>query len=306
MSDHRNAGYRRMFDGPMSYGLFYPITTSEDAIPPLEGQLELGRYAESLGFDALWVRDVPLFSPTFNDAGQVYDPWVFLAQVAAATDDIALATGSIVLPLRHPLHVAKSAASLDRLSNGRLVLGVASGDRPEEYPAFGIDEAGFDDRFRDSVRVLRAVWGEEFPELETQYGTLDGSLELLPKPTRSSIPLLVTGYAGQSLAWIGEHGDGWVYYQRDLDDLRAMVDDWRSHATNDEPFVQVLHLDLRADPDADPEPLRNGYRAGINWIADHVQGMADCGVDHVMINVRHGGRDVHDVLEEFATHVIDG
>lgn len=306
MYDHRNAGFQRLFDGPMSYGLFYPITTSEEPIPPLDDQLALGAHAETLGFDALWVRDVPTFSPAFDDAGQVYDPWVFLAQVAAATDDIALATGSIVLPLRHPIHVAKSAASLDRLSDGRLVLGVASGDRPEEYPAFGVDESTFDRRFRESVETLRAVWSEEFPEVETGFGTMDGSLDVLPKPTRDTVPLLVTGYAGQSLEWIGANGDGWVYYQRDLDDLRAMIADWRSHATDDAPFVQVLHLDLLDDPVAGPEPLRNGYRAGIEWVAEHVRGMEDCGVDHVMINVRHGGRDVHAVLEEFAEHVIEG
>jgi luciferase-type oxidoreductase len=70
---------------------------------------------------------------------EVYDPWVYLGWIAAQTRTIALATGSIILPLRHPLHTAKASASIDQLSGGRFVLGVASGDRPVEFPAFGVD-----------------------------------------------------------------------------------------------------------------------------------------------------------------------
>jgi luciferase-type oxidoreductase len=84
-------------------------------------------------------RDVPLRDPSFGDIGQVYDPWVYLGWIAAQTRTIALATGSIILPLRHPLYTAKASASIDQLSGGRFVLGVASGDRPVEFPAFGVD-----------------------------------------------------------------------------------------------------------------------------------------------------------------------
>ena len=70
---------------------------------------------------------MPLRDPSFGDIGQVYDPWVYLGWIAAQTRTIALATGSIILPLRHPLHTAKASASIDQLSGGRFVLGVASG-----------------------------------------------------------------------------------------------------------------------------------------------------------------------------------
>ena len=103
----------------------------------MANQVALARRASELGFAALWFRDVPLLDPRFGDAGQIYDPWTYLGFIAARTRDIALATGSIVLPLRHPLHVAKAAASVDVLSGGRMVLGVATGDRPIEFPAFG-------------------------------------------------------------------------------------------------------------------------------------------------------------------------
>jgi luciferase-type oxidoreductase len=270
----------------------------------MDDQIERARYASRLGFDALWFRDVPLFWPKFGDAGQIYDPWVYLSHVAANTDDVALATGSIVLPLRHPLHVAKAAASVDRLSDGRLVLGVASGDRSPEFPAFGVEEEAAGERFRESVRLLRTAWSEEYPEIDSAFGELDGSLDLLPKPTTDSLPLLVTGHARQSLDWIAEHGDGWVYYQRDLDGLSEMVADWREATDEYRPFVQVMHVDLDPDPTAGAERIHQGYAAGSEWFLERLRAVADRGVDHVMINVRHGGRDTRTVLTQFAEEVL--
>ena len=87
----------------------------------------------------MFVRDSPLYDPNFGDVGALYDPWMFLAYVAAHTERIALGTASIVTTLRHPLHVAKSAASLDKISNQRFLFGVATGDRPIEFPAFKVD-----------------------------------------------------------------------------------------------------------------------------------------------------------------------
>lgn len=304
MIDHENRGYERMFDGDLSVGLFFPITTSEEGIPPMEDQIERARLASDLGFEALWFRDVPLYWPQFGDAGQIYDPWVYLSHVAANTEDIALATGSIVLPLRHPLHVAKAAASVDQLSDGRLVLGIATGDRSAEFPAFDVDGEARGERFRESVRMLRRAWSEEYPTVETSFGRLDGSLDLLPKPTTDSLPLLVTGHARQSVDWIAENGDGWVYYQCPLDELADTTDTWRQATDEEKPFVQVMHVDLDPDPTADATPIHQGYAAGSEWFVERFRAIADRGVDHVMINVRHGGRDTETVLEQFADEVI--
>jgi len=299
-----HAGYRRRFgdDGP-TFGLFFPIADVEGA-PSMDRELALARRAEAAGFDALWVRDVPLFWPKFGDAGQVYDPWVFLSQVARETDDVALATGSIVLPLRHPLHVAKAAASVDRLSNGRLLLGVGSGDRDPEFAAFGVEA---DDRgalFREAVRVLRTVWREEFPVADTRFGRLDGDLDLRPKPTAATLPLLVTGYARQSLDWISANGDGWLFYQLPRDTLEAFLADWRGATPADKPFVQALHVDLAADPAAEMEHVHQGFRAGSDWFLDYLRDLADLGVDHVAISLR-GERDPEARIEAFANEVLD-
>ena len=108
----RHPGFSGMFQpGKLTLGVFFPIEAFEGPHPTMANQVALARRASELGFAALWFRDVPLLDPRFGDAGQIYDPWTYLGFIAARTRDIALATGSIVLPLRHPLHVAKAAAS---------------------------------------------------------------------------------------------------------------------------------------------------------------------------------------------------
>lgn len=303
MASHANRGFRRLFGDDLTVGLFFPIPSAEEPISPMEAQVSRCQLAASVGFDALWFRDVPLFWPKFRDAGQVYDPWVYLAHIAAHTDDVTLATGSIVLPLRHPLHVAKAAASVDQLSDGRLVLGIASGDRPPEFEAFGVDEATRGERFREAVSVLRTVWQESFPELDSSFGRLDGTLDLVPKPTTETLPLVVTGHARQSVEWIADHGDGWLYYRVPEPTLESMLEEWRT-AAGDKPFIQGMGIELAADPTAEMEHIHQGYRAGSEWVRDHILTLADHGVDHLAISLRTTDRAVETVIKEFGRDVL--
>src|SRR5690625_6356006 len=85
----------------------------------------------------------------------MYDPFMFLAYITAHTNKIALGTSSIVTTLRHPLHTAKSAATLDRMSQQRFLFGTATGERPIEFPAFKVE---YDDRvelYQESIAVMR-------------------------------------------------------------------------------------------------------------------------------------------------------
>ncbi|MFW2372619.1 MAG: LLM class flavin-dependent oxidoreductase, partial [Gammaproteobacteria bacterium] len=132
-----NQAYNSTFRlGRLSLGVVMPLESyTTGPLPSMNRHVERVQLAEALGFSAIWLRDVPFNVPSFGDAGQMFDPFVYLGLLAAQTERIALGVASIVLPLRHPAHVAKAAASADVLSGGRLILGVASGDRPEEYPA---------------------------------------------------------------------------------------------------------------------------------------------------------------------------
>ena len=302
-------GFRRMFaPGRLTLGVFFPIEAYPGDRPTMRDQERLARRAEELGFAALWVRDVPLRDPSFGDVGQVYDPWVYLGWIAARTSSIALATGSIVLPLRHPLHTAKAAASVDRLTGGRLVLGVASGDRPVEFPAFGVDYDRRGDLFRENFRVIRTVLYEEFPTVRSAYGTLSGTADLVPKPT-GRLPILVTGISRQSLDWIAEHSDGWITYPRPLGQQAQLAARWRAAVSAAapgvfKPFVQSLYVDLTDDPDGPPEPIHLGFRAGRNVVFGFLDGLRAAGVHHVILNFKYARRDAAEILEEVGREIL--
>lgn len=302
-------GFRRMFRaGRLTLGVFFPIEAFPGDEPSMRGQERLAQRAQALGYGALWVRDVPLRDPSFGDLGQIYDPWVYLGWIAAHTQTIALATGSIVLPLRHPLHVAKAAASVDQLSGGRLVLGVASGDRPVEFPAFGVELERRADLFREYFEVIRRVLGREYPVLSSTASVLTGNADLVPKPL-GRLPMLVTGNSGQPLPWIAEHADGWITYPRSLERQAEAAARWHDdvRATAPEafkPFVQSLYVDLADDPHLPPTPIHLGFRAGRHFLLRFLESLRLVGVNHVILNFKYGSRPASEVLEEIGTEVI--
>jgi luciferase-type oxidoreductase len=171
-----NRAFQETFrEGRLSLGVFFPIEAFAGSTPTMAGQAELARHAEQLGFRALWFRDVPLLDPDSGEVGQVFDPWVYLGYIAARTKSIHLATGSIILPLRHPLHTAKAAASVNELSGGRLMLGVASSERMIEYPAFGVNLATPGPRFRQALDDIQRALHESFPRMDTPLTRLHGA-----------------------------------------------------------------------------------------------------------------------------------
>lgn len=289
----------------LTLGLFFPLESYEGSIPEMniEKQIKLAKRAEELNFAALFVRDVPLHDPHFGDVGQIYDPWAYLGYIAAHTQNIALGTASIILTLRHPLHVAKAAASIDHLSGERLVLGVATGDRPIEFPAFSVD---FEERgalFQEAISVMKKAWGENFPAIQSpRVDLLHG--DLLPKPRLSDIPVLVTGHSSQSVEWISQNSDGWMYYPRNVKLQAELIKNWRSLTDQFKPFSQSLYIDLTEDPNHPPVPIHLGFRIGRNPLIEFIQFLKNVGVNHVIINLKYGHRPVEEVIEELGEEVL--
>ena len=291
----------------MSLGVFFAIESYDGAIPRMENQVELAQRAEVLGFSALWFRDVPMYDPSFGDTGQIFDPWVYLGYIAGQTKKIALITGGIILPLRHPVHIAKAAASIDTLTNGRLILGVASGDRPMEYTAFKKNMAERAEMFRDSFNYIQSL-KMDFPVIDSNWGSLQGNMDLLPKPSGAKIPMLVTGYSGQSLEWIATHADGWITYPRGVKMQEVIIQQWRKalYTTNsvNKPFAQSFYIDLLEDKDAPPLPIHLGYRLGRRALLGILCDLQKIGVNHVVFNLKYGSRPAGEVLEELGEYIL--
>ncbi len=304
-----NRAYNTIFrPGRLSIGLVAPLEGhGSDPVPDMSRHIERARLADALGFSALWLRDVPFNVPSFGDAGQIFDPFVYLGALAASTHDIALGVASIVLPLRHPAHVAKAAASADVLSGGRLLLGVASGDRPDEYPALGMSFEDRGARFRDSVDYIRAMEGS-YPRAETTQGTLSGGIDMLPKPSAGRLPLLITGGSQQAPDWVAQNGDGWMTYPRDAALQGRVVGAYRERLAEaglpDKPVMQSLYIDLVSQADAPPRPIHLGFQSGTDHLRRYLREVRALGINHVALNLRFNGADIEDTMKRLTDEIL--
>lgn len=301
-----NKGYNSVFQpNQLSLGIVVPIENyASNPTPTMQHHLERVQLIDRLGFKALWLRDVPFNVPSFGDTGQTFDPFTYLGYLAGQTTNIALGVASIALPLHHPVHVAKSAATVDQLSDGRLILGVASGDRYQEYPAMGIDYENRGELFREAFDYIRKVQ-ENFPTFESNsYGNLPGQIDVLPKATAHKIPLLITGSSRQTLAWNAEHSDGWISYPQDV----KIISQWRDLVAKNQnynkPFMQPLYLALQEDDDFKPLPIHLGLRIGVNYLIDYLRHLENIGVNHVALNLRFNSMDMERTLEYLAEKVL--
>ncbi len=301
-------GYHGAFkQNSLTLGIGVPLEAYTSPIPSMQNQIELIQKVERGGFAVLWCRDVPLVDPSFGDVGQIYDSWVWCGYVCAHTSTIALGTSSIILPLRNRVDLAKAAASVDELSNGRLVLGVASGDRPIEYSVYGESFEGRDEKFRQSFEFIKDTTHRP-KDWNNQQVAFSGQVDLLPKSHTGDLPLLVTGNSRQSVDWIAQHADGWLMYPRPLPIQQKVVTQWHdSLNAQDEPwkpFAQSLYIDLVANPAAPAEPIHLGYRLGRDTLIAHLNALRDIGVNHVLFNIRFSTRPVSEVLDELIEFVI--
>lgn len=304
-----NRGYNATFqNGRLSVGLEVPIEQyGHSPVPDMADHLDRIQLAERLGFKAVWLRDVPFNIPSFGDAGQLFDPFAYLGYLAAKTTDIALGVASIILPLRHPAHVAKAAATVDVLSGGRLILGVASGDRPEEYPAMNSDFEARGDAFRESFDYIRAM-GMRTAQIDNRFGKLDASIDLLPKPVGPKLRMLLTGSSRQTPDWIARNGDGWMTYPRPGVAQDRVLQDWRARLVDlgqaPKPVLQPLYIDLAEDPDAPPIPIHLGFRSGHLVLVQYLRQLEQIGVNHVALNLRFSAGPIEQTLEALAEHVL--
>lgn len=307
-------GYRHMFaKDQLTIGIFLPLRFYQGDMRVLEGQGDLVSDIDRRGFAAVWVRDVPLFDPSFGDAGQVFDPFTYLAWLAAKTERVTLATGSAIFSLRHPIDLAKAAVTIDRLSGGRLVLGIASGDRPAEFPAYGVDMDQRGALFAETVGFFRQLVAPGRSSISSHLGTVAG-LDFLPKPATGRIPLIVTGASRQSLNWIATHADGWLSYPDSAHDsqgpkrLAAKVAAWRALIPDGEfrPYMTNEWIDLVDDADFPRTPLRGGFvlKTGRNGLIDLLGEWRAAGVNHAALGMQFASRPPAEIIQELAEEVL--
>ncbi|MCA1036612.1 TIGR03571 family LLM class oxidoreductase [Bacillus infantis] len=309
MSLLQHRAFNRLYQqDKMTLGFTIP-TARMSKYPIMENQLPLARKIENHGFAALWLRDVTIQNLNIDDNGQMYDIWIYLTYLAAHTRNIALGTASVVLPLRHPVRVAKEASSIDRLFPERLIMGVASGDRDKDFTALGISKLESGNLFKKNYAFLERLLKEENPTISSDSGMIDGTdMRMFPKPF-SAIPTMVTGFTNQSIEWIAQNGDGWIQYPRNLPQQTQLIKDYRElseiHAPGVfKPFTQTLFIDLSENPDLAPIPIPLGFRAGRKHLLEILYQFQSIGVNHLAFVLYFSRRPPEEVIQELGEFVL--
>ncbi len=203
----------------------------------------VAKKAEDAGFESFWMPEhlimptevpnlypyTPGMVPPINARTQMYDPWVTLAYVAAATETIKLGTGVFILPLRHPVYTARQVATLDMVSRGRVLLGVGAGWQPEEFDYVGL---GFKDRgprMEEAIEVIRKLWTEEVIEHHGRFFDV-GPCRFEPKPAAYPYPpILIGGNSEVALRRAGQFGDGWFAHAPTFEQNKEWIDKINGH-----------------------------------------------------------------------------
>jgi len=172
---------------------------------------EVSQAAEAAGFGIVAVTEHPIPSDDWLAAGghDALDPFVSLSFAAAATKTIRVLTNLTVVPYRNPFLLAKSAASLDRLSGGRLILGCGTGYLKEEFDAMGV---AFEERnalFDESLEVLRRVWKGGSVAYKGRHFEAIGNTAN-PTPVQTEIPIWIGGNSRLSRRRVAEGCQGWM------------------------------------------------------------------------------------------------
>lgn len=298
-------GFKRTFKNhKLTLGLSLPFDSKNKEHIDFNEQVKFAQQAERLGFTSLFVRDNPLYSPHLGPVTENYDPFVFLTYLSAFTSKIALGTSSIVATLRHPIHLAKSAASLDLISNQRLLLGMATGDRAFEFPAFKVDESALTERYQTTVQSLRALWQSHSPQISNSIFELyeDSGLQVLPK--HRTIPMFGTGYSRQSISWLQQHMDGWLFYAQPFQDQKKLVETWHSGTDRFKPFMNILMIDLSQNPNETVKPIKGGFRTGRKNLLQILKAYESINTNHIILRFTNDDRDIEALIEEVGTYIV--
>lgn len=173
--------------------------------------LDVVRRAEERGLDSVWVTDhviVPReMEIIYRD--HMLDPLAVLPWLAGVTRRISLGTSVVILPYRSPVPVAKLLASVDVLSNGRLIFGAAIGWMEGEFAALGVPFKERASRTDEALELIRTVWTQEYPEVLTKRYRLQG-VKTSPMPVQKPRPpILVGGVSEGAFRRVARFGDGW-------------------------------------------------------------------------------------------------
>jgi len=197
-----------MTNQPMRIGIVLPIAEEDgdSGVPSYASIRDVAVVAESAGFDSVWVFDHLLFRFDGESSG-IHECWTILAAIAEATRRVELGTLVMCTGFRNAALLAKMAATLDHVSDGRLILGIGAGWHDPEFEAFGYPTDHKVGRFEEALAVITGLIREGRADLDGRYMTARDAV-LLP-PARPDLPILVAAKGPRMLELTARHADAW-------------------------------------------------------------------------------------------------
>ena len=256
------------------------------------------RFAESEGFDSIWVIDRILWPaepqtpyPPSPDGSwpevyqTVFDPISTLTYVAAITEKITLATGIIDMLYQNPLILANRLAALDNLSKGRLLLGLGNGHSKDEFDAVGVPFEKRGERADEFLQVLNKIWYDDIVEHKGKYYTIPKSV-IGPKPYQQKIPIYLAGFTPKALGRIiSSNANGWVGIpQLGIDDFKQGQEQLRKVAQENGRDPNSIEYPILTFPEVSENDLgsdRQPMNGSIQQIAQDIKEFEKLGVNHI-------------------------
>lgn len=243
-----------------------------------EHQLHVATTAERLGYQSLWTMQRLLNAPDSPPTSyrNVPDPLLTLAYLAGQTSTARLGVAVLNIPFQPPVLLAKQAATLDRISHGRLDLGLGLGWQDEEFVAAGVPMARRGARAEEALRVLGALWSGETTRFDGEFYHLPDALSTPTPVQRPRPPILLGGAADAALRRAGRLADGWIsasrHDPRAIGDAIAVVRAAAEQAGRDPDALRFVVRAAVGSPAHGPDSPLYGpperIRDGVAWLGE--------------------------------------
>jgi probable F420-dependent oxidoreductase len=288
--------------------MFGPVATRDNV-------LTFARRMEALGFDSLWASDHVVIPHRiesrypYSDTGKFplppdanfLEPLTTLGLVAGVTERVKLGTTILVLPHRHPVLAAKCLATLDHLSEGRVILGAGVGWMREEIELLGVPYEKRGAWSDEAIRIMRACWRDARTRHRGQFFAFE-DVGVFPKPAGGDIPIWIGGHTPRALKRVVALGDGWHAAFPSVEALEHGIARLREECARQKRRFEDLAITVRAGLSIRPAPLgsdRKAMQGSADQIAADLEGYGRLGVSTVLLETRH--RDLDDMVGIYET-----
>lgn len=263
--------------------------------------------AEELGYDSVWASDhVFNVSYVYERLGNrpYYDPLTILTFAAAQTSRVTLGTSVLVLPYHNPMRLAKQAATLDRLSGGRVALGVGVGVIDVELEAMGVPFAERGPYTDESIEIMKTLWCDDDPRHEGRFFQF-ADMAFSPRPVRpEGIPLIIGGTSRAAIRRAARRGDGWHPTAMQPEDLAQGIRYLHEQAERADRDPATIPVSVSV-------PLQGGRPGRFTLGTDpaemraNAQAFADVGVSRIVVSPYSGDpAEVFPAMETIAAEVM--